>query len=162
MIESREFSTSDGTRYRVTMFGAKKGQALLLRVTRVIAPALGRMADGATPIAGDIDVLVGAAIDKLCDGLSEAMLSEVTAAFEEKTEFSVDGDKWVPLRGKYDDHFAGRYSQMTEWLKGCFEVNYADFFGVFRGLATAFLASKTKDPRSSSPKASKETSTESP
>lgn len=162
MIESREFATSDGTRYKVTMFGAKKGQALLTRVMRIVAPALGRAADGATPVAGDIDVMVGSAIDKLCEGLTPELIADLGAMFEEKTEYSTDdGAVWVPLKGKYDDHFAGRYAQLIQWLKGCFEVNYADFFVVFQGAATGFLASKTKAPPSGSPNTSTGTSIES-
>jgi len=142
-IETKTFDV-DGVTYRVTQFGAKKGRDVLVSVVKVIGPAIGRATN--PDAAATVDF--GAALVEFCMALDATQLDKLCVDFAAQCEFSTDGERFIPLgkQGTFDDHFAGRYLQLTQWLKGCFEVNYAGFFSGLQATAGLQLGSLTAAP----------------
>lgn len=95
----------DGHKYRIRQLGAETGDAILFRLGRGLA-----MSD-----------------------LKPEDFEYVRNVFRGSTELEIvdtkgDGRKtWVPLASSYDDHFAGRYESVAEWLKAAFELNFGPF-----------------------------------
>lgn len=131
MIEAKQFEV-DGVTYELTQFGAKKGMAVLAKVTALVGPALGDAV--LNDAKGTLDM--GALVSGLTRALGEHDLYATCMEFAELCRFSVDGgSKFVPLAkpaATFDDHFAGRYVQLLEWVRGCFEANYSGFFDELR------------------------------
>lgn len=124
----------DGTAYQVSQFGATQGRKILARLAKALGPALAALVAGA-PEGAKADAAVsraniGEAIRALCEGLREEDLDLLTSALVEKTMVRVDADSdaWVPLKGVFDAHFAGRYAALLGWIAFGLEVNYGDFF----------------------------------
>jgi hypothetical protein len=119
----------DGVTYTLTQFGAKKGQTLLLTCAKIVGPALGKAAS-----SGYGDVQLGGMLEELFDGLDEPTMERICADFSEACLFDANGKTGLPLKAHYDDHFAGRYLQMLQWLRECFKVNYGDFLNGLQGM----------------------------
>ena len=102
-----------GHTYRFTQLGAETGDAILFRLGRGLA-----MSD-----------------------LKPEDFEYVRNVFRGSTKLQIidtkgDGRKtWVPLASCYDDHFAGRYEALAEWLKAAFEMNFGSFLGATLKLA---------------------------
>lgn len=145
MIETKEFSV--GTyRYRLTQFGAKKGQALLLTCAKIVG---GSVAETAASNGGDVQL--GNALKTLFTELSETTFARICEDFAGACHFSEDGtDLWKPLGPAYNDHFAGRYTELLKWLVGCFNANYESFFSELKE-ATGLQLSQTKKGNPSPP-----------
>lgn len=126
-------------RYRITQVPSKIGRRLLARLFKLFGAGLDdvlgqAVATGKVPkvaTAGLAGVLVGLArtlteedVDYFCDTLAEY------------TQVNVGGDKWVPLPGIFDVHFAGNYGGMLGWLQAALEVNFGTFIDGL-GSATA-------------------------
>lgn len=143
MITATEFECG-GVRYSCTMFGATKGQALMVKIVKVIGPAIARGVSGL-----DSDVELGPALDYFCQNVTPTLFAEIAKDFADKCMVygkSPSGEEtWLPLAPIYDDHFAGRYECLLEWLKGCFEVNYASFFGVLKKRISGGVEKLIKD-----------------
>lgn len=99
--------TIDGHTYRVKQVGAETGDAILFRLGRGLA-----MSD-----------------------LSPKDYEFVRNIFKANTDLQIvdtkgDGRKnWAPLESAYDDHFAGRYEALMEWLQFAFSHNFGNFLG---------------------------------
>lgn len=123
-----------GVRYRVTQFGALTGGEFLFRVgTPLLGLAAGTL--------GSKKPLSAGAISLLTSQLKPEDFSWALSQFATCTQVQIvdthgaphprTGERkatWVELEGIYDDHFAGDYGAMLEWLKFCAEVNFASFF----------------------------------
>jgi hypothetical protein len=102
--KTQEFEI-DGHLYQVQQVGAETGDAILFRLGRGLA-----MSD-----------------------LKPEDFEYVRNVFRGSTKLQIvdtkgDGRKtWVPLASCYDDHFAGRYEAVAEWLKAVFELNFGPF-----------------------------------
>ena len=102
----------DGHLYQVQQVGAETGDAILFRLGRGLA-----MSD-----------------------LKPEDFEYVRNVFRGSTKLQIvdtkgDGRKtWVPLAASYDDHFAGRYEAVAEWLKFAFETNFSSFLGAIAKL----------------------------
>lgn len=153
-IERHE-TTIAGTGYRMDTLGAVKGSAVALRVlppmVAALSSALSRLEPGKsidklnwTDLAGAIG---GAAV--LLEKLSEADLKFICDAFAEKTTVGVttpqekaageETVRWFPLRAVFDDHFAGEYEALGQWLLWGIQVNR--FLGRLSGSLTKAAAS---------------------
>jgi hypothetical protein len=123
-----------GVEYRVTQLGAIMGRAVFLRLVKAIGPVLASLASK----EGTLSALVkgGGKVDTTVDFgeiLSHLNLSEDDAkylcdAFAEKTFVVEAPDKMPKLSNVFDEHFAGRYAAMGQWIAFCVKLNYADFF----------------------------------
>jgi hypothetical protein len=173
-IETDDFTIGEDT-YRVSQLGAKRGRKALVRLVKAAGPVLGAAAAHAGDLGeikglGDIKVeLIGRAISEFTNQLSEADVDHFCDLFAPLTLVKVPDtdDDWVPLDKSFDQHFAGRYGQMLEWLWTCIRFNFLGFTSALgsgkaeRMLETMMAAFKSTSPRTStsssgdpSPKAS--------
>jgi hypothetical protein len=132
-IESREKQIGDYT-YRVTQFGAKQGRGLLVRMIKMAGPALGGALSAlARGNKGEFEAAIASGLSQgiyeLAERLTEAEFASVTDEMAKLTVVVLDGDKEPRLSGIFDDHFAGRYDEMLQWVAFVWEVNYGSFFG---------------------------------
>lgn len=135
-IETRDI-TIGATTYRVAQLPTKKGQALLVRIVKLLGPGIGSFVGGLGRSAGEFDAAmalgVGDAIHDLSARLSEVEVAGVLEEFAKHT-FIIHSEELQPLLSTvYDDHFAGAYDELMKWAKFCLEVNYRSFFGAQSG-----------------------------
>lgn len=144
MIETKEFSVG-GYQYKITQFGAKKGQSLLLVCAKIIGGSVGEVA-----ATNSGDVALGKALQRIFDGLSEATFAKTCEDFAEVCYFSEDGEKWIKLSSQYNDHFAGRYKELLQWLEGCFQANFGSFLEELKGAVGVPAKKNPTEPPSQS------------
>ena len=115
-----------GHTYQFTQLGAETGDDILFRLGRGLA-----MSD-----------------------LKSEDFAFVRNVFKNSTKLLIVDTKgegrrtWVPLSDKYDDHFAGRYQDVGEWLKVCFEFNFGPFLDVIRKFVVTRMAAVTSTSQS--------------
>src|SRR5574343_1614288 len=106
--ESREIC---GTTYHVTQLGARKGAEVLLILKGILAHH-------------------DKGMSAMLDAISSERFFAITDIMSKYTEFDtvVQGKPARPrLDNVFDEHFAGNYQAMFEWLVFSLEVNFADF-----------------------------------
>jgi hypothetical protein len=115
-----------GKTYKITKHGAKEGRKILARLmARLGKPLASVGSPGGGMASGLAELVVGftpAEVDYFCD------------VFAPKT--MVDNAR---LSDVFDDHFAGDYDAMLEWLITCVEVNFETFFVGLRAKIGAAL-----------------------
>jgi hypothetical protein len=140
MPKQTQETTIDGVPYRVTQLGATTGGQIMFRLGR----AFGAVVAGLRVGNVTLDALDPADFDWLVKTLQPATkVGIVDVAGGGKVNF-------VDLPHVFEDHFAGRYPQMLEWLKFSLEVNYGPLQGA---LGSLFRGAMALSP-SISPKAS--------
>lgn len=132
MSERVKEKTIGKHRYRVALFGARQGQRMLTKLTKKAAPVLGALAEAGTLSGAGL----GKAAEALGAQLSEEDFDSIAAEFADVTDVKV-GDKWPRLSHVYDEHFAGNYAELLEWLKFAIEANYSDFLGRVANIVSA-------------------------
>ena len=150
----------DGVRYEITQLGAEAGRGLYKKFVTAIGPLLREVVSGNAldelqasikGTAGDVPEvaeqaglkalqlivpLLIKAIEMLPDALFEELCQEFSGCCEVVAAKSSNGDVPLPLATVFDDHFAGDYVVMTQWLGHCIRVN--GFLGKgLRGLGAA-------------------------
>lgn len=148
-VETRQKIIGDTT-FRLTLFGAKQGQKVLLRVSKIIAPGLAALAGsallqafktGSLSSIAELDVDIGGAVRQVFDVASDQDLDYLNDAFSAKTEILITarsnaGEQQIPIAlsegKKFEEVFSLRYQDWIAWLTWCLSENYADFFG-FKG-----------------------------
>lgn len=146
-IETRD-TTIGATTYRVAHLPTKKGQALLVRIVKLLGPGVGSFVGGLARPADEFDSAMAQGVgEALYDLAARLNAQEVEIVLEEfaKHTFVIltapDGQEITPrLSDVYDDHFAGRYDDLIKWAKFCFEVNYRSFFAGQSGDSSKPLA----------------------
>ena len=136
--------------YKVTQLGAIKGRAAFLRLVKVLGPMLGGAVDQDGKVR-DKDFDLGKLFASMT--LDEDDLTYFCDLFGERT-FVVKPDGKMPrLDNVFDEHFAGQYIDMVQWLAFAVKVNFADFFDVAVSAvpAPASIAAQTNTVSSSSP-----------
>lgn len=130
-IEAREKRIGDHV-YRVTLHGTKAGLKLLVRVTKILGPGAGSFIGGLGRDAIGLDgALANGAAEALHDfaaRLNETEVLGIADEFARQTVVVVDSETEPRLCDIFDDHFAGRYDLLLQWLGFCLEVNYGSFF----------------------------------
>jgi hypothetical protein len=141
--------------YKVTPFGAKVGNRVLLKVVKSIAPLFmaAAAAGNLKSLSGNFDAegLAGAVA-----GISEDDFEWLVEKFAEATDLEL-GDRSPGLKTVYDRHFAGNYLDELAWLAFAIEVNYGPFFQDMKRKAAAKLGSEAG--KAPSPSTSPDTST---
>jgi hypothetical protein len=135
-----------GRRYYVTTLPAKKGRAVLVRLTKVLGPVFGQLVSGDAPatakhkaasaerIAAQINgASIARALAELAGRLSEADLDWLCETLGESTEVQTYDGAGEERRqrltaGEQQFHFAGKFLEMFSWLGFALEVNFRDFF----------------------------------
>jgi len=149
--------------YRVEQFGAKAGGRMLVRLAKMLGVAVG----GAVEAGEKLDaVVLGKTITGLTESITEEDYGYLCDAFSEKTRVTggLYGSKEPKLSDFFDDHFAGNYVELSQWLAFCLEANYGSFLAVVgeeaKGLAQAMQPpqdSAVKEEQSSTPSGSQAT-----
>ena len=160
MARKTEQTTIDGMTYEVTQMGAVKGRRVTLLLFRAIGPAMGEVVsanllengaklflgfqagkdEAKAAVTDDLLATVGAALAKgfatLASSMRDEDLDALCEAFEETTQlvYKSTGGAAVraPLKGQFDDHFAGRMVPMVQWLAFCVRVNFGNFFDYWK------------------------------
>jgi tail assembly chaperone len=118
----------DGQTYEVTALGAIRGSQVLVRLLKVVGPAL----------AGDLPSFFA--------GLREEDMTYLCNSFSPMTNVVGVG----PLDKVFDMHFSGRYATMLKWLQLSLQVNYGDFSflkGAGLGVPGAGQATASSSPK---------------
>jgi hypothetical protein len=131
-IEAKERRIG-ATTYRITQLPTRRGRALLVRLVRLLGPGAGSFVGGLGRGRAGIDAAlalgVADAVHDLCARLNDEDLAVICDEFATYTVVVVSRDIEQQLSKVFDDHFAGRYDELLQWLRACCEVNYASFFG---------------------------------
>lgn len=132
----------DGYQYVVRQLGARTGRKIADELFRALLPAL-------IELAASGDDKKGVKLESIIEGLTAASArNAIEIALKALPPARVDalidtlagltdiyspgsdefGDSGAPLSRQFDDHFAGRYKAMYQWLVFALKVNFADFF----------------------------------
>jgi hypothetical protein len=114
--------------YTVEPHGAIKGRAILLRLAKVVGPAL----------SGVTKDNWGDKLSQLFGNLSEDDLTFFCNEFAAKTMVSTPDGGQLLLSKVFDVHFQDAYLELLQWLGFCVEVNFGGFF---RGAAAQIKGS---------------------
>ncbi len=114
-LESKSKSIS-GVDYHVTTLGAIEGRKVYVQLMKALAPGLksSKTEDFLSNVLMNLD---------------EAVVVDLSDRFARVTTVDVGGALRPCLKDIFDLHFAGKYSEMTQWLMFCLEVNFGDFLG---------------------------------
>ena len=143
MRETREH-TIDGQIYSITQLGAKQGRLVLARVLRIVAGAAGAAQSVEDPVEA-----AAAAAAKLASALTDDEVNYLCDVFSKATQVTEGAKGWA-LSDIFDDHFAGRYGAMLQWLWAALETNYSSFLSDV-GLNVPALANAAKKAMTSTP-----------
>lgn len=164
MAKKTEAVVIDGCRYEITQLGAEAGRGLYKKFVTAIGPLLREVVSGNAlddlqssikGATGDVPEVAEQAgmkalqlivplLIRAIESLPEPLFEELCQVFSESCVFvagkATNGnDIPLELSDHFDDHFAGDYVAMTQWLGHCIRVN--GFLG--KGLR-GFGAAKAK------------------
>jgi len=149
-----EDRTIGGFKYRMTQMGGISGKDIALILLRPFTTLLeGAASGGLAGVTKEklvMSAVTSGSLTKAIALLSKEDLAAVCDAFAAQTTVWVkDGTKLrdFPLATIFDDHFAGRYSEMLQWLAWGVSLN-GFFDGVLRHLS-AGEASPSPSPTGS-------------
>jgi hypothetical protein len=131
-----------GYRYVVTQLGAIEGRKWADELGRAVIPAivevLSSLPEETKKKKVTIEDVIGAVgiqqarsgLDVILTGLPSARFDTLIGLLSENTDIYGPGfgDAGAPLARNFDDHFAGRYKAMFQWLAFALKVNFVDFF----------------------------------
>jgi hypothetical protein len=122
------------TTYRVTQLGATTGSKVMFRLIRAFASIAAGLQTGQLSFESmtpeDFDWLV-----TTMQPTTKVQVVDVAAGN--------GSSKFVDLSFMFDDHFAGKYFEMVDWLKFALEVNFGPFADV---LGKIFREDKAESP----------------
>ncbi len=122
----------DGVTFTVQQMPAKRALLMLHKITKAIAPALGKSLEGAS--LGDFKLAdlelknLGDAAQLLFQNFSESDLEQLNSQLLETATVVHEG-KELPLMRVFDEVMAGKIGTVLKLLKLALEVNYGDFTG---------------------------------
>lgn len=153
--KEKTFSIS-GHQYRATQLGALEGRKLWLKIVKVLAPAMKSLGEAESADGETVIVALAGIIDALDDDTTEKLYETFGATCTVQV-----GERSPALTGViFDDHFAGEYVRMSQWLGQMIIFNFASFLGDGATGKLGELASKAAS-RFGSPKESTGSSGES-
>jgi hypothetical protein len=148
MAKKTERVVIDGVRYEITQLGAEAGRGLYKKFVTAIGPLLREVVSGNAldelqasikDAGGDVPEaaeqagmkalqLIVPLLIRAIETLPDALFEELCQVFAESCEFiagkATNGnDIPMPLAQEFDDHFAGDYVALTQWLGHCIRVN---------------------------------------
>lgn len=127
----------------VTQWGARVGADMLLRVSRMLGPAMAVVVE-----AGGVEGLdLGRVVDSFTKSANAEDLQALITGLEKASRLhtalqGADG-RTAPhvMALDVDSYFAGRYPDLIKWIAGGLKLNYADFFSAgARGQASPLAA----------------------
>lgn len=136
MLRETKEKVIDGRTYKVTLLGAKAGRAMLVRLTKLLGPAVASFVEGTLHAKGGATESLTSgfaeAVRELTNRLSEAEFAAICDELSKQTAVVIDDEREhrePQLNNIFDDHFSGRYGAMLQWLAFSLEANFASFFG---------------------------------
>lgn len=126
MTDNAGFRSEETTigeyRYRVTQLDTLTGIDVAARLTTKFGSALRD---------GDPDNMFQA-IGALAEKLTAEEIKYYVNIFAARTEVIMPDGREPYLKDRLLVHFAGKYGELIDWLRFCFEVNFRDFFAKVR------------------------------
>ncbi len=129
----------DGTVFQVRGLDLRTERAVLIRLTKLVGPALAELAR-----AGSSEASVSGALRALFAGLEEQDVDYLIGAFKEVTKVQmtlVNGETWVPY---VESVFKNGASSQLQWLWYCLEHQFAGFLGSGSGKLDELIGKFTK------------------
>lgn len=139
-----EKKTIDDLEFEVSQLPVKDARAVLVRLTRVLGPALAAFAKDGAKNLGDIDhMTVANALSQLATTVGEEDLEYLCEKFGKVSKVKV-GNLMVSVDKAGDTVFSGRLTTMFKWIWFCIEVGYSDFLGGLRDMSGRLSAGKVQ------------------
>ena len=132
----------DGHTYHITMLPGTRSWKLMLRITKILGPSLGKVVDtilqsvkGKKGLTGR-DVMqslmslklstnfIGEVVEALCNRMEE---DEVEFVINELRSVCFAGNKRMDDDTHFDAHFMGRPWAIMKWLGWALRIQYSDF-----------------------------------
>jgi hypothetical protein len=145
MAREKKEREIDGLRFEVTQMGARKAQEVLVRVSGILAPALGKAIAGAGKASSgnvldtQIDLAaLGDALPALFQRLTPRELEDIQKELLENAYVTVGGQEqrvWTQWDSVMPNAFTGL--KLTAFA---FEVNFGNFFEGLGGRVAALAA----------------------
>lgn len=145
MIETETVEVGENT-YQITQLGARQGRRMYHSLVQTVAPSLRSKledpkeivkfakavssiqsdGDGKVPVAEFASLV--AVVLQAVESLPYDLFESLTTEFAKKCKVKQEG-LFIDLGAGdlFDQHFAGKYSAMTQWFLACLKVNFADF-----------------------------------
>lgn len=142
----------DGMTFQVQQLGGWAAQRLSIRLARIIAPSLARVAGAAGAGLKSLDLSqLGSAADMLSDKLPPEEYVEIFQLMLDGALIS-EGGGMIPLLKVFDLKLAGQPLTGFKLFKFCLEVNFESFSSALSALGDAMRAavSKATSPSESS------------
>jgi hypothetical protein len=124
---TKDFPT-DGVKFTVQTFNVVTGREALVRLQRVLGPALGELVEGRGKTG------IARAVGSLAERLNTSDLEWFCTKVSECSTVEYEDGRVLPMsmKGVQDDLFPGNYSLMFAWLEFALEVNFRDFLDLLR------------------------------
>jgi hypothetical protein len=150
----------DGETYKLTQLGALEGRRIWLRLLKVLVHPIRSLATAGRLNESALVDALALAVENLDEATAEALYIAFGKACSVRV-VNEAGEKWPTLEGVvFDNHFAGNYVAMSQWLGQCVVLNFGNFIGGNSLGSLSDLLQKAGG-RSPSPKASTGSSGES-
>lgn len=130
----------DGEKYRFMLMKPTESLDMMTKLSDIFGPAISKLF--ASFDKNDMDktnvdtALLGDAIAVLCSRMNEGRVSSVVKVFtKEIISLGSEGHKGSGQINDtvFEEHFQGRLLHLAKVFISCLEVQYADFFDVFKG-----------------------------
>ena len=134
-----EEATIDGVRYQVQQVGAALGAEIMFRLARSFGAIIAGLNVGTLSVESLSPADFNWLLKQLVSGTKVGIVDE-----------KGDGrERMADLSFVFDDHFAGRYPQMLEWMKFALEVNFGPLAGALGSLirGAGMLGSNSSRPK---------------
>lgn len=126
--------------YKVTLLGAKAGRTMIVRLLKLLGPTLAGFVENTVTGKGDgiesIALGIAEAFRQLAEKIHADDIGAISDELAKFTSVVIDHERQPQLDRVFDDHFAGKYDCMLQWLAFALEANFSSFFGGSAGAKT--------------------------
>jgi hypothetical protein len=154
-MRTAQEKTIKGNTYRVKQLGAKEGRRVLARLLQILGGGVAGLAEAFAGDGGKVSAFKG--VQAIADQMTPEQMDFFCDTFAKLTQVTLQDGKTPLLSDVFDEHFAGNYWEMTEWLLFALEVNFGNFLDASGTIGNLFSQPKGKQP-SVSPQGSTGTS----
>ena len=131
MAKKTEKISIGTTQYTITQLGAVEGRKLYKKLITALGPVL-RDAFSGNKAGGDAETLALGLVLRGIEDLPLELFEELCDKFADACLVKVHGSTVaiaLSTESVFDDHFAGDYGSMTNWLMACLKLNFESFLG---------------------------------
>ncbi len=126
MAREAQSKEIDGATYTVQMLGGTESWKMLLKLSKMLGPSLGKVVDGGSledvlnsQIGGNF---IAEAIEAFVNNVDEPAAASIIEKLKDNT--LVDG---APLRGSFELHFQGDGIGIIKWLVFALQAQFGNF-----------------------------------